>query len=79
MAGNKIICNCMEVDYISIRMAMVNHTARTVEEIQQITGAGTGCGGCIPDIEEIFGLGLWMHRNLIERGGRCSKCGCINR
>lgn len=61
MAGSKIICNCMEVDYLSIRMAMVNHTARTVEEIQQITGAGTGCGGCIPDIEAIL----------------ASVCGCI--
>jgi bacterioferritin-associated ferredoxin len=54
MAGHKIICKCMEVDYLTIRMAMVNHTARTVEEIQQITGAGTGCGGCIPEIEEIL-------------------------
>lgn len=54
MAGNRIICKCMEVDYLSIRMAMVNHTARTVEEIQQLTGAGTGCGGCIPEIEEIL-------------------------
>lgn len=54
MAGNRIICKCMEVDYLAIRMAMVNHTARTIEEIQQITGAGTGCGGCIPEIEEIL-------------------------
>lgn len=54
MAVNKIICKCMEVDYLTIRMAMVNHTARTVEEIQQITGAGTGCGGCIPEIEKIL-------------------------
>lgn len=54
MAGNRIICNCMNVDYLTIRMAMVNHTARTVEDIQKITGAGTGCGGCIPDIEAIL-------------------------
>lgn len=54
MAGNRMICNCMEVDYLTIRMAMVNHTARTVEEIQQLTGAGTGCGGCIPEIEAIL-------------------------
>lgn len=61
MAENKIICNCMNVDYITIRMAMVNNTARKVEEIQELTGAGTGCGGCIPDIEEIL----------------ASVCGCV--
>ncbi len=61
MAENKIICNCMNVDYMTIRMAMVNNTARTVEEIQELTGAGTGCGGCIPDIEEIL----------------ASVCGCV--
>ena len=61
MAENKIICNCMNVDYMTIRMAMVNHTARTVEEIQELTGAGTGCGGCVPDIEEIL----------------ASVCGCV--
>jgi len=54
MAGNRIICKCMDVDYLAIRMAMVSHTARTVEEIQQITEAGTGCGGCIPEIEAIL-------------------------
>ncbi len=61
MAENKIICNCMNVDYMTIRMAMVNNTARTVEEIQELTGAGTGCGGCVPDIEEIL----------------ASVCGCV--
>lgn len=61
MAENRIICNCMNVDYMTIRMAMVNNTARTVAEIQELTGAGTGCGGCIPDIEEIL----------------ASVCGCV--
>lgn len=54
MTGNRTICKCMEVDYLTIRMSMVSHTARTVKEIQQITGAGTGCGGCIPEIEAIL-------------------------
>lgn len=54
MAENKTICHCHDVDYLTIRMAMVNQNARTVAEIQEITGAGTGCGGCIPDIEAIL-------------------------
>lgn len=53
MAGNKIICGCKQVDYITIRKAMIEG-ARTVEEIKEMTGAGTGCGRCIPEIEKIL-------------------------
>lgn len=53
MAGNKVICHCKNVDYISIRKAMISG-ARTVDEIKEMTGAGTGCGRCIPEIEKIL-------------------------
>ena len=53
MAGNKMICMCKQVDYITIRKAMVEG-ARTVEEIKEMTGAGTGCGRCIGEIEAIL-------------------------
>ena len=53
MAGNKMICVCKQVDYITIRKAMIQG-ARTVEEIKQMTGAGTGCGRCVGAIEEIL-------------------------
>lgn len=52
---NRIICHCKQVTYGDIRMAMVNG-ARTVEEIKEITGAGTGCGNCIDDVKKILGL-----------------------
>ncbi|MEF9959408.1 MAG: (2Fe-2S)-binding protein [Niameybacter sp.] len=61
MAHNKMICHCKQVDYIAIRQAMCKG-ARTVAEIQEMTGAGTACGGCIPAIEEIL----------------ASVCGCKN-
>lgn len=54
MSKNRMICICKDVDTLTIRKAMVNHTARTLEEIQQITGAGTRCGRCISKIEEIL-------------------------
>lgn len=54
MAGNRIVCECKNIDYMTIRMAMVKNTARTVEEVQQFTEAGTGCGGCVPEIEKIL-------------------------
>ena len=53
MAGNKMICMCKQVDYITIRKAMIQG-ARTVEEIKEMTGAGTGCGRCVGAIEEIL-------------------------
>lgn len=53
---NRIICHCKQVSYVDIRKAMVMHGARTVEEIQAITGAGTGCGGCIKDIEKVLSI-----------------------
>lgn len=61
MAHNKVICHCKNVDYITIRHAMCEG-ARTVAEIKEMTGAGTGCGGCIPEIEKIL----------------ASVCGCNN-
>lgn len=61
MGKNKIICKCKNVDYLQIRKAMVGG-ARKLEEIMEITGAGTGCGGCIPEIEKIL----------------TSVCGCNN-
>lgn len=53
MAGDRIICSCNDVSYLDIRKAMVGG-ARTLEEIQEITQAGTVCGGCIPEVEEIL-------------------------
>ena len=35
--------------------AMTNG-ARTIDDIKSLTGAGTGCGGCIKDIEEILAI-----------------------
>ncbi len=52
---DKIVCRCKQVSFGDIRRAMVGG-ARTIEEIQEITGAGTGCGGCIGEIEKILAV-----------------------
>lgn len=52
---NRIICQCKQVSYGDIRMAMVKG-ARTVEDIQEMTGAGTECGNCLGDIKKILAL-----------------------
>ncbi|MEG0295114.1 MAG: (2Fe-2S)-binding protein [Clostridium sp.] len=53
MAANRVICHCMDVDYITIRKAMIAG-ARTLEEIKEMTGAATGCGRCAGEIEKIL-------------------------
>lgn len=53
MAGNRVICHCKNVDYITIRKAMIAG-ARTLDEIKEMTGASTVCGRCSGEIEKIL-------------------------
>ncbi|MEG0307865.1 MAG: (2Fe-2S)-binding protein [Clostridium sp.] len=53
MASDKMICLCNGVTYASVRKAMADG-ARSVEDIQEATGAGTVCGGCIEEIEKVL-------------------------
>ncbi|MGL6174541.1 MAG: (2Fe-2S)-binding protein [Cellulosilyticaceae bacterium] len=65
MAGNKMICHCKQVDYITIRKAMIAG-ARTVQEIKEMTGAGTACGRCVPEIEKILASVCGCHGVSLE-------------
>lgn len=53
MAGNRIICNKNNVDYVTIRKAMIAG-ARTKEEIAEATGACTVCEGCEAGLSNIL-------------------------
>ena len=53
MVGNRIICHCKNVDYITIRKAMIQG-ARTLDEIKEMTGSATGFGKCSDEIEKIL-------------------------
>lgn len=53
MSENGIICTCQDVDYNTIKKA-IEDGAKTVDDIMEATGAGTVCGGCISEIEEIL-------------------------
>ncbi len=65
MAKNKIICHCKNVDYITIRKAMMAG-ARTLNEIKEMTGASTGCGGCADEIENILASVCGCHDVSLE-------------
>jgi len=48
------ICHCFQVDRDTIVKAIQEKNLTTVEEVGNETHAGTGCGGCQPEIENIL-------------------------
>ncbi|MBS5115306.1 MAG: (2Fe-2S)-binding protein [Erysipelotrichaceae bacterium] len=53
MDSNETVCFCLGVTKQDIKEA-IDAGATTLEAIQEKTGAGTACGGCISKIEEIL-------------------------
>lgn len=53
MDRDKIVCNCMGVTAGAIKDA-IEAGAGSIEEIQEATGAGTVCGGCLDEVQEIL-------------------------
>jgi bacterioferritin-associated ferredoxin len=51
---NEIVCNCMEVTRCQIEAAIKEKGCKTFEDIQRETEAGTVCGGCEDDIQDII-------------------------
>ncbi|MBB5021993.1 (2Fe-2S)-binding protein [Desulfurispira natronophila] len=51
---SETVCHCMDVDRDTIVAAIKDQKLTTVEDVQDATSAGTGCGGCIPEIETLL-------------------------
>ena len=51
---SEIICHCFEVSREEIENAIREKGLKTVEEVVEVTNAGTGCGGCQEQIQEIL-------------------------
>lgn len=49
-----IICNCFNVYDYEIEEVVNENNLTTVEQVTNYTKAGGGCGGCVPQIEEIL-------------------------
>ncbi len=54
MEKDKLICTCMEVYEKEIIKAINDKKLLTAEEVGDETGAGTVCGECIDDIEDLL-------------------------
>ena len=51
---DNIICQCMDVSEHEVVDSIKNKEAISVQDIMDITGAGTGCGSCIGELEDIL-------------------------
>lgn len=51
-SDDDVICTCMNVTLGEIKSAIANG-AKTVEDIQDKTGAGTACGSCVGTLQDI--------------------------
>ncbi len=51
---SETVCHCMNVDRDTIVKAIKEQNLTSVEDVQDATSAGTGCGGCVPDIEALL-------------------------
>ncbi len=54
LAQGKILCACKQVGDNIIKEAIQEQKLESVEAIGKCTGAGTGCGSCLPDIEDLL-------------------------
>ncbi len=54
MEEDKLICTCMDVYKSTIVKAIKDKNLKTVEEVGEETEAGTVCGQCQDDIQEIL-------------------------
>lgn len=53
MAGNRVICETNNVEYLDVRKAMCKG-ARTVEEVKALTGVCGTCEGCQAELGPIL-------------------------
>lgn len=53
MEDNKKICRCRNISYLDIKNA-IKSGARDIEDIMELTGAATCCGGCTSEVLTIL-------------------------
>ena len=51
---SEIMCHCFEGSREEIENAIREKGLKTVEDVGEVTNAGTGCGGCQEQIQEIL-------------------------
>jgi NifU-like protein len=45
-----MVCRCLGVTEVELLAALATNDIRSIQELRQLTGAGTGCNACIPKL-----------------------------
>ncbi|MDQ2076066.1 nitrate reductase [Marinimicrobium sp. ABcell2] len=53
LAGGRLVCACKQVGYKTLCDAIRTQNLGSVSELCAVTQAGTGCGSCLPELEQI--------------------------
>lgn len=51
--GRKLVCLCNFIEEKELVAALKKGGADSTKDIQNITGAGTSCGRCLPEIDQL--------------------------
>jgi nitrite reductase (NADH) large subunit len=54
MSGDALICSCNNVTKAAIVEAIADESVEVIDDVKRCTQAGTGCGGCLPEVSAIF-------------------------
>lgn len=54
LAQGKTICACKQVGRNTISQAIREQGLSSVDDVSECTGAGTGCGTCVPELKQIL-------------------------
>lgn len=65
MEDNKKICRCRNISYLDIKNA-IKSGARDIEDIIELTGAATCCGGCTSEVLTILESNLISNNDNIK-------------
>ncbi len=74
LPDESVICSCEQISRIQICDAVQHKGCESPEAIKKCTGAGTGCGGCMPLVKDLVEyklkeLGKYVKRNVCEHFG----------
>ncbi len=59
-----VVCHCLDVREEKVRMS-IQKGAKTFTRLQEETGCGSVCGGCVPVIAEMLGSEEWFVADVI--------------
>src|SRR5262245_52457496 len=62
--ASDVICNCVNVTETALRAAIRQGTT-TFTRLQETTGCGSVCGGCVPPITEMLGSEEWVLADVV--------------